>query len=445
LAGDIVSKVELKGWLNDCHSGQFIDKADAAAGLGSHLVRGRPGGRLTVAVGGDAGPEAAINAMLDLLAWHWMERGRPADAVDLLIGDGPHASNILGALQTLAATHAGRPDIDIYLVVRAGATLQSQEANVPVPTFESSSHAARWAGYLSGWWDAQPAGLAADLVDAIGDKRARLYPQLAKKVVDGEWSLRIDGLQVGVVGSARGRLGIGGAGAGRGVAVAAWKQIAGTGPKVVSAAPGDGELGIAVAAQLVRDLIGAFHGAGGGRLEHGQPEHALEATVLRGGLRVTIGGRALEPLVARSDPPGSPAISRVARGSQIPTQWWADGGPRYLDALLRDRQTAWAVEMKEPSRAGGYGSYLRHAIGQAVLYRHFLRTASPYRQWFNSAGLDQHGIRALVLYPQPDEVREAKISPRIGDLWLLASAFDVQLAAVDPRPAGSPETVTATG
>ena len=93
--------------------------------------------------------------------------------------------------------------------------------------------------------------------------------------------------------------------------------------------------------------------------------------------------------------------------------------------------------MKEPSRAGGYGSYLRHAIGQAVLYRHFLRTASPYGQWFNSVGLDQRGVRALVLYPQPDEVVERKISRRVGDLWLLASAFDVQLVAVSVPPFGS--------
>jgi hypothetical protein len=445
MVGDVVSKLELKRWLGDCHSGEFIDKPDAAAGLSSHLLRGRSGGRLTVAVGGDASPETAINALLDLLAWHWIERGRPADGVDLLVGDGPNASNILGALRTLAATHTGRPNIDLYLVARVGPTLQRQEADVPVPTFESSSRATSWAGYLSGWWDAQPAGLAADLVGAIGDERARLYPSLSKRVADGEWSLRIDGLQVGVVGSVRGRLGIGRVGTGRGKAVETWKTIAGPGPKVVSASPGDGELGISAAAQLVQDLIGAFHDATDARLEHGQPEHALEATVLRHGLRVLVGGRSLEPLVAPSDPPGSPAKSRVARGSQIPTQWWANGNPRYLDALLRDGRTAWAVEMKEPSRAGGYGLYLRHAIGQAVLYRHFLRTASSYGQWFNTAGLDQHGIRALVLYPQPDEMREAKISSRIGALWLLASAFDVQLAAVDTRPSGSPTTVTATG
>jgi hypothetical protein len=147
----MVSKLELKRWLNDCHSGQFIDKPDAAAGLGSHLVRGSPGGRLTVAVGGDTRPETAINALLDLLAWHWIERRRPADAVDLLIGDGPDASNVLGALRTLGATHAGRPNINLHRVARAGGILQSQDVDVPVPTFESSSSAATWAGYLSGW------------------------------------------------------------------------------------------------------------------------------------------------------------------------------------------------------------------------------------------------------------------------------------------------------
>jgi hypothetical protein len=323
----------------------------------------------------------------------------------------------------------------LHLVARVGATLRSSEADGPAPAFASSSHAAAWAGYLGSWWDAQPARLAADLVDAIGDRRARLYLSLPGNAVTAECSLRIDGLQVGAVGSAGGHLGIGRAGTGSGVAVAAWKKVAGTGQKVVSALPGDGELGVAAAAGLVRALIGEFDGAAGGRLEHGQPEDALEATVLRGELKVMVGGRALEPLAAPSDPPGSPGKSRVTRGSQVPAQWWPGGAPRF-HALLRDEQTAWAVEMKEPSRAGGYGPYLRHAIGQAVLYRHFLRTASGYGQWFNSAGLDQRGVRALVLYPQPGEVVERKISRRIGDLWLLASAFDVQLVAVSIPPSG---------
>jgi hypothetical protein len=69
-------------------------------------VRGRPGNRLTVAVGGDARLETAINALLDLLAWQWqmtVERRKPADAADLLVGDGPNASQILDVM-TLVAT-----------------------------------------------------------------------------------------------------------------------------------------------------------------------------------------------------------------------------------------------------------------------------------------------------------------------------------------------------
>jgi hypothetical protein len=77
-----------------------------------------------------------------------------------------------------------------------------------------------------------------------------------------------------------------------------------------------------------------------------------------------------------------------------------------------------------------------------VLYRHFLRRVSPYGKWFDSAGLDERSVRALVLYPQPDEAKEARISRPVGDLWLLASAFDVQLAAVHAPMFGSAEAAT---
>lgn len=177
MADGVVSKDELKRWLDDCYPVEFIDKSDAVRGLSSLLVRGRPGGRLTVAVGGDARPETAVNALLDLLAWQWqmtVEGQKPGDAADLVLGDGPNASQILDALRTLVATHAGRPRVWLHLVARAGKTLRSREADGPAPAFASSSRASTWAGYLSSWGDAQPVGLAADLVDAIGDRRARL-------------------------------------------------------------------------------------------------------------------------------------------------------------------------------------------------------------------------------------------------------------------------------
>jgi hypothetical protein len=71
MADGVVSKDELKRWLADCYSVEFTDKSDPENGLSSYLLRGRPGNRSTVAVGGDARPETAINALLDLLAWQW--------------------------------------------------------------------------------------------------------------------------------------------------------------------------------------------------------------------------------------------------------------------------------------------------------------------------------------------------------------------------------------
>ena len=98
-----------------------------------------------------------------------------------------------------------------------------------------------------------------------------MYPSLSGDAATGEWSLRIDGLQVGAVGWARGHLGIGKAGTGSGVAVTAWKKIAGTGQQAVSASPADGELGVGAAAGLVRALIGEFHGAAGGLVSTASP------------------------------------------------------------------------------------------------------------------------------------------------------------------------------
>jgi len=157
-------------------------------------------------------------------------------------------------------------------------------------------------------------------------------------------------------------------------------------------------------------------------LDHGVPEHALESAVVRGTIGVTIGGRPLLPL--RHDQ------SIVAYGSQIPTLWTPHERPRYLDALLRDGQVPWAMEMKVKA-GGGYGAYLRHAIGQAVLYRYFLQMAPAYRSWFDAQGLDQLAVRAAVVYPQPTEEVQRKIAVRIDNLLLTAAAFDVQVATVD--------------
>ncbi len=119
----------------------------------------------------------------------------------------------------------------------------------------------------------------------------------------------------------------------------------------------------------------------------------------------------------------------MALGSQIPTLWSPGGKPRYLDAFLRDGRVPWAVEMKVKA-GGGYGAHLRHAIGQAVLYRHYLRTTLSFKGWFDEHDLDQQSVRAAVLHPHPIPAVETKIAIRIGNLLLTAIAFDVQVATV---------------
>ncbi len=44
---------------------------------------------------------------------------------------------------------------------------------------------------------------------------------------------------------------------------------------------------------------------------------------------------------------------------------------------MRQGSVPWAVEMKVRG-GGGVGGYYRHAVGQAVLYRQFIRSASPW-------------------------------------------------------------------
>lgn len=86
-------------------------------------------------------------------------------------------------------------------------------------------------------------------------------------------------------------------------------------------------------------------------------------------------------------------------GSQFPTCWaHTASNARYLDALMRQGNVPWAVEMKARG-SGGVARYYRHAVGKAVLYRHFIRSAAPLEPWFARRGLDRTAVRAAVVPP----------------------------------------------
>ncbi len=80
---------------------------------------------------------------------------------------------------------------------------------------------------------------------------------------------------------------------------------------------------------------------------------------------------------------------------------------------------------------GGVGGYYRHAVGQAVLYRHFIRTATSLKPWFDRHQLDQTTCQAAVIVP------ELSAQPVWSDrLAQICAAFDVDLIQVPHRFAG---------
>ena len=396
-----------------------IDTVDTVRGLSSKLLRDVVGGLPRIGIGSESNVDDHIHALLDLLAWHHylVSHGeKPQRRVQLVIGRGPHTEAALPAVRTLRATHTGSPQIEV-LVESAGDPGHFETDTGEAPTF-NGTRPTDYASYLSAWYSIVPTGIASEMLDRSPDaRRLRLYPQLSSPPNAGVWSLRLDGLQIGELGPTEGHLRVGGGEMSSQVAVKTWHKINGGGEALLVT-----ETTLGAAIERISELVRGLERVDGQLLDHGVPEHALESAVVRGEIEVTIGAQKLTTL--------GDGQTKVAYGSQIPTLWAQDGRPRYLDALLRDGAVPWAVEMKVKA-GGGYGAYLRHAIGQAVLYRHFLRTATPYEKWFVDRRLDRQAARAAVLYPQPTPDVQRKIASRIGNLLLTAAAFDVQVVTVD--------------
>jgi hypothetical protein len=155
-----------------------------------------------------------------------------------------------------------------------------------------------------------------------------------------------------------------------------------------------------------------------------QNEHALESRVLRGACPVRVQSGLLQLL--QPDPVTN-------WGSQFPTRWGHTSGnaARYLDGLMRDGRVPWAVEMKVRGSAG-VGRYYRHAVGQAVLYRHFIRSAIALDPWFVEHGLDRAACRAAVVVPDLDE------QPQWRDrLAAVCALVDVDLVEVSHKYASA--------
>jgi hypothetical protein len=390
------------------------DKVNSISSASGRLVHD---GVRAVEVRSNTSTKTQVAALMDLLDLHLNEvsTGSTVDPGRVAVRVPAPTSEALGAMGTLTESLLVDLRVDI---LRAG------DGEQLAPQVGVDGHSA-WRHAEVGWdaadraeyptWPAllsrpRPVpDLLVALVRGVDTPALRAYPMLSSR--DG-WSLRLEGLEVARVRGERIRLNVGRDGklGGRSLQRSTW--IAATGAE----APLETD-DVAAAARLIRRFSAAWRDPD--EIHHTQDEHALESRILRGATPIPIGRTSLD--LIQPDPV-------VNWGSQFPTKWGPGGSSRYLDALLRSDATPWAIEMKVEG-GGGIGQYYRHAVAQAVLYREFIRRATPLHFWFSNRDLDAARCQAAVVVPRISQPAWA------ARLRRLCEAFGVRLVEVDPAHA----------
>lgn len=378
-----------------------VHRRDSRNSISSHLGLTRYAGRLAAVV---ESPKAKhqISALLDLVDLHL--NGSPSPTGVALLLDSP-APEAVAALEVLGRAMADKIPFALFQL--------ESGSWVPIPSSgfdpsDDSTHYRLWAGYLQADFTVPP--LVTDLLDKAELAELRAYPQLT---AGGEWSMRLEGLEVARIKGAVGSLGVGKHSQSDNVSQEreTWLAVASTDARI----PLDSGT-VAEAADLIRKFARRWQIRAGGH----QNEHVLESRILRGSVSVQVTDGTL--VLIKPD-------AAVNWGSQFPTIWGPAGRARYLDALLRDPKdlrVPWAIEMKVNRSEG---QYYRHAVVQAVLYRHFIRHATPLHFWFDQFGLDPTLCRAAVVVPT---IRTRRWRDRLAALCEL---FDVELVIVDEAAA----------
>lgn len=411
-----MNRSAMMAWAERNGDGAVNAQPDYHLSLSSRLVRFRWNDAPTVAVGSDADGKTRINAVLDAVA---MAVGSsPAEGtVHLLLGvgtagaDDPSIKEHLDAVGTLVTELRGVPRVHVWTL---GADGEPKELAVVRSQFTSATPA-RWAKLLMAAATTPPAGMAAAVAAALQLRPSvALYPKLSSLSSSQPWQMRLDGLEIGRTGATSTTLRL----ASKDLTKpseprTSWLRVVGPEPLTF------GLDQVADLVAVVDELIAAWTVADNlnAVLGHGQAEHALEAHVLSGRLILYGDGVPLRPAV--------PCRDGTLAAAQFPTLWGDVTRPaRYLDALLADDAgRPWAVELKDQVSGGGHGAYLRHGIGQAVLYRHYIRSASALDPWFKLHGLKRGECRASLAFPTAAVAAGATIA-RLRDL---AARYDVEL------------------
>ncbi len=403
----------------DTKGGSTTSAPDRRHSISSVVVRSIWQGEHTAAVGSDVKSSAAIGALTDLLSWHAAAKtdGAKRDQVTLMAAG--QSIEVVDAFRTLRDTNSGPTNIRL-LVTKPGEGFTFDEDTRGAVDYDDSPSATYYARLLNNWRSQQPIGVVLELADQLSLPALRLYPMLSGSLNPPKWSVRLDGLEIGQISSAGGKLDVGRIGKNGDLSKvrSIWLQASPEGERSVTRSSTPGSISVADGVTLVKQFVALLSTHAGGALDHGQAEHALESRVLRGLVPIVVGGTELAPISVEP---------LVSRGSQFPTLWGGGGRSRPLDALLRDGNVPWAVELKVQT-TGGSGSYLRHGLAQAVLYRHFIRSATAVHPWFESFGLDAKACRAVIAFP----AGAAATAARVAELTELAKLFDVAVVELPP-------------
>lgn len=418
---------------------------DRTLSIGSDVWRLRWRSQLATAVAGDADLHTTCGALLDVLALRdsileagRLEPGSPEldlTEVNVLVdrpmpgGMGTETDQALRSMRDATVGVAAR----IWYARAESGWIEDQS---PAPTWEADDpRLVEWrTKYLRPRLHSKPSGLVLDLVKAVNDPSLHLYPSEIRSGVTDRWALRLDGLQVGIARPDRITLEIGKAGpSGDGPQRRAFIEVFGQASVVVSSdhASADGSISVTTAAARIHELMRVFrsvdvpgapicHRTSGGRRI--VDEHALEARLLKGLVRIQDGAPAL--LVVDDE--------SVARGSQFPTLWGHGAKPRYLDAMLRRDTTPLALELKVAT--GGQGRYYRRSLVQAVLYRHFITNAPAVDGWFAEAGLVRLEAKAGIGVPIPHRWTK-RFEVDLSLLRAVAEKVGVTVHVLDDRAA----------
>lgn len=416
--------VALEQWFDREGAEPIVKHPDRKLSLSSRVLRTRWRDAPTVGVVASDGAKRMINAVLDGMAWFDAVRAEADSGVHVVIGsataDAPSLDEPLAAIGTLVSEMETGPRVHVWIVTPDGDVIEIPSV---AATFRSR-RVENWATMLTAAIDLPVTGVTRKLVEAVAHPSFALYPKLSSIAGAQPWQLRLDGLDIGRAGVASAVLHLSSADAppSREPRLT-WQKIVGTSDVPLDAC------GIDEFTAIIRRLIAAWSdGAPHGTvLGHGQAEHALEAHVLSGRTRLVSSEGSLRLAVEARD--------RVLGAAQFPTLW--GGGStaptRYLDALLQDdHHRPWAVELKDQN-SGGNGSYLRHGIAQAVLYRHFIRSAAALDNWFRANYLEREQCQAAVAFP----TAVPKAQGIIASHRAVAGHFGVRVIEF-PRPGTSP-------